>query len=65
MEKLKQARDKAADRLGIERGFLMPKAQLEEVARRMPKTEEELAAMPEIRRWQVEAAGKELLSLPG
>lgn len=61
MELLKQARDRAADALGIDRGFLMPRAQLEEVARRIPRTEEELTAIPEIRRWQVEAAGGELM----
>jgi ribonuclease D len=61
MELLKQARDRAADALGIDRGFLMPRAQLEEVARRIPKNSEELTAIPEIRRWQVEAAGSELV----
>ncbi len=62
MELLKIARDRAADALGIDRGFLMPRAQLEEVARRIPRNEAELTSIPEIRRWQVEAAGEELLA---
>jgi ribonuclease D len=63
VEKLKGARDRAADQLGIDRGFLMPKAQLEELARRMPKTEAEMAEIPGIRRWQVEATWLELAAV--
>jgi ribonuclease D len=61
MELLKVARDRAADRLGIDRGFLMPRTQLEELARAVPRTLEDLEALPGIRRWQVSAAGDELL----
>ena len=39
----------------------MSRAMLDEVARRNPATEEELLAIPDIRRWQVEALGAELM----
>jgi ribonuclease D len=61
-DRLRAARDREADRLQLERGFLMPRAQLEEVARAMPKTEAELAAIAGIRQWQVEAIGGALVS---
>lgn len=61
VDRLKAARDAAADRLSLESGFLMPRAQLEEIARRKPANEAELGAIDGIRRWQVEAAGPALL----
>lgn len=61
-EKLKVVRDKAAERLNIERGFLMPRQQLEAIARGRPKTEAELARIEEMRRWQIEALGADLLA---
>jgi ribonuclease D len=61
VERLKGARDREADRLGLERGFMMPRSQLEDVARRMPGDEAELGAIPGIRAWQVEALGAALL----
>jgi ribonuclease D len=62
VERLKAARDREADRLELERGFLMARSQLEDVARRAPATEAELAAIPGIRTWQVEAIGAALVS---
>lgn len=62
IERLKQARDQEADRLGLERGFLMPRSQLEDVARHSPASEAEMAAVEGIRRWQVEAIGPALLA---
>jgi len=61
IEELKKARDREADRLGLERGFLMPRSQLEEVARAVPSSTAELASMPGIRNWQVEAMGEALI----
>ncbi len=63
MERLKAARDIAADELGLDRGFLMPRSQLEEVAREKPRTPEVLQAIPGLRRWQVEALGERLLGV--
>lgn len=65
VEKLKTARDAAAERLGLERGFLMPRQQLEDVARARPTTAEALRAVSDMRAWQVEAMGQELLQLVG
>ncbi|HEY8468454.1 MAG TPA: ribonuclease D [Longimicrobiales bacterium] len=61
VERLRAARDAAADALGLDRGFLMPRSQLEELARRKPRTERALLGIPGVRHWQVEAAGKQLL----
>jgi ribonuclease D len=61
VDRLKRARDEEADRLALERGFLMPRAQLEDVASQAPADEAELRAIPGIRRWQVEAVGAALL----
>src|SRR5688572_1503960 len=61
MDKLRGARDTMADQLGLDRGFLMPRAQLEAVARAQPKNISELEAIPDIRNWQVEALGAEIL----
>jgi ribonuclease D len=60
-DRLKRARDAAADELRLDRGFLMPRQQLEEMARLQPRTLDELAQVPDMRRWQVEALGERLL----
>jgi ribonuclease D len=60
-DRLKAVRDTAAERLGLDRGFLMPRTQLEAIARARPRTEEELIALDGVRRWQVEALGDDLL----
>ncbi|HEX7049197.1 MAG TPA: HRDC domain-containing protein, partial [Longimicrobiales bacterium] len=62
LDRLRAARDAAAEALALDRGFLMPRAQLEELARRRPTSREALAAIPGIRRWQVEAAGDAVLA---
>ena len=61
VEALKEARNRRADELELDPGFLMSKATLEEVARRLPRSGEEMAEMPGVRRWQVEALGDALL----
>ncbi|MEX1183395.1 MAG: HRDC domain-containing protein [Gemmatimonadota bacterium] len=61
VERLKRARDAAAQVLGLDRGFLMPRHQLEAVARRRPNDLAELAEVPDLRRWQIEAVGEALL----
>lgn len=62
VDRLKRARDAAADELAIERGFLMPRQQLEDIARQQPRTEAALLQVPDMRRWQVEALGSRLLA---
>ena len=50
---LKTARDAAAKRLELDPGVLCSRDRLEAVARRNPATVEEVAEVPELRRWQV------------
>jgi ribonuclease D len=61
VERLKVVRDREADALGLDRGFLMPRQQLEDIARARPRSVEALAATPEMRAWQVAALGEALL----
>jgi ribonuclease D len=61
VEKLKSVRDTAADTLGLERGFLMPRYQLERIARDRPRDIEELRASGDVRAWQVDALGAAVL----
>lgn len=62
-ERLRVVRDAAAERLDLERGFLMPRAQLEELAREQPTSRGALAEIEGVRKWQVEAIGDELLTV--
>jgi ribonuclease D len=61
VESLKDARTRVAEQLGLDPGFLISRATLEEIGKAQPKTPEELEAVPGVRRWQVEAAGEALL----
>ena len=58
---LKTVRDAAAHRLELDPGVLCPRDRLEAIARRNPKTLEELAEVKDLRRWQIEEMGEELL----
>jgi len=61
MDRLRAARDRIADELGLDRGFLMPRAQLEEIAKHRPRTLADLAELPDIRKWQVDVLGTKLI----
>jgi ribonuclease D len=61
VDRLKSVRDAAAERLQLERGFLMARWQLEEIARTRPQSRAELAAIGSVRQWQIEALGSGLL----
>jgi ribonuclease D len=61
-ERLRDARTRAAERLELDPGFLMSRNVLDEIARRSPRDADELASVPDVRRWQVEALGDDLLS---
>ncbi|MCA9739400.1 MAG: HRDC domain-containing protein, partial [Gemmatimonadetes bacterium] len=65
MDRLKAARNRRADELGLDRGLLVPNAVLMEIARRAPRSEAELAEVPSLKRWQQEAAGAVLLEAAG
>ena len=60
-ERLKEARNEAARKLGLDRGRVVANHVLREVAAARPGSLAELAAVPDVRRWQAEALGKELL----
>jgi ribonuclease D len=55
---LKTVRDEAAQRLDLDPGVLGARDRLEAVARKNPATLEELADIPELRRWQVDVLGE-------
>jgi ribonuclease D len=58
---LRTAREDAAQRLGLDPGFLCAREKLEMIARKRPKTLEELAEVPDLRRWQIEVLGPAFL----
>jgi ribonuclease D len=60
-DRMRVVRDRIADEIGLERGFLMPRQQLEEVARRKPTDARGLRDVPDMREWQIEAMGEALL----
>ena len=61
VDALKDARNRRAQELDLDGGFLMSRALLEEVARARPATHDALTAVQGVRRWQVEALGDALL----
>jgi ribonuclease D len=65
VERLKAARNKAAERLKLDPGVLCPKGTLEAVARAKARTEADLKNVTEMRRWQVEVLGREFLAALG
>jgi ribonuclease D len=62
-EKLKNARNRRADELGLPRGTLVSNATLFEIARVAPRTLEALAEVEGMRRWRAEALGEDFLKL--
>lgn len=61
LERLKSARNQLAGRYDLAPGVLCPNGTLEAIARLHPRSREELAAIPELRRWQLDELGDELL----
>ena len=59
--RLKTVRDAAADRLGLDPGVLGARDRLEAVARRNPRTVEELTEVTGLRRWQAEVLGADFV----
>lgn len=57
VEKLKAARDQVAEALQLDRGFLMPRQQLEDIAREKPRSKEQLLQVRDVRKWQAEVLG--------
>lgn len=59
---LKNVRDAAAIRLDLDPGVLCSRDRMEAVARRNPRSIEEVARVPELRRWQVEVLAADFVS---
>ena len=58
VNRLKAVRDAAATRLELDPGVLCSRERLENVARSGAKTVEDLVAVPDLRRWQIEEMGE-------
>jgi ribonuclease D len=59
---LKGVRDRRAAELELDPGVLCPRERLEAVARRNPRTIDELMEVPDMRRWQAEVLGDEFIA---
>ena len=55
---LKTVRDAVAERLELDSGVLCSRDRMETVARLLPQETDELAQIPEFRRWQIEVLGE-------
>jgi ribonuclease D len=63
--RLKSVRDAAATRLELDPGVLCSRERLENVARSGAKSVEELAAVPDLRRWQIQEMGAGFIAALG
>ena len=61
--RLKDARNRKAAELRVERGTLLPNATLQRVAEREPAAVHEMVEITGMRRWQADVLGEELLKL--
>ena len=61
LERLKAARNVAAVRLDLAPGVLCPNGTLEQIAKAAVVTADDLAGIPDLRRWQRNVMGEELL----
>jgi ribonuclease D len=60
--RLKSVRDAAAQRLKLDPGVLCARDRVEAVARRKPRSIEELNEIPELRHWQAEVLGADFVA---
>ena len=58
---IKAVRDRRAMELELDPGVLCPRERLEAIARRNPRSLDELVEVPDVRRWQVEVLGEEFI----
>jgi ribonuclease D len=63
--RLKAIRDAAATRLQLDPGVLCSRERLENVARSGARTTEDLASVPDLRRWQIEEMGEGFIGALG
>lgn len=62
VDELRSVRTRTAEALELDPGFLMPRRQLETVARHFPESRTALGSVPGVREWQIEALGDKLLA---
>jgi ribonuclease D len=62
LERLKAVRNQLAGRMDLAPGVLCPNGTLEAIARINPLSLDDLATVPELRRWQLSEVGTELLA---
>ena len=60
--RLKDVRNRTAERLGIDRGALISNSVLTDLAAEPPRTLDELIRTPSVRRWQAELMGPDILA---
>lgn len=65
VNRLRQVRDARARELDVEPGVLCARERLEAIARRRATTLEALAEVPDLRRWQIDVLGADLLRVMG
>ena len=61
VNRLRGVRETAAAKYDLDPGVLASRDRLETIARAKPKTLEELAAVPDVRKWQAEVLGEPAL----
>ena len=62
VSKLKTVRDEAAKRLALDPGVLCSRERMETIARALPRSTEELGAIPGLRKWQVAEMGDQFVA---
>jgi ribonuclease D len=62
LERLKAVRNRLAAELDLAPGVLCPNGTLEAIARANPLNLDQLAQVPDLRRWQLQTLGPELLA---
>lgn len=61
VSRLRSVRDERAHELDLDPGVLCGRERLEAIARRNPRTLDELAEVPDVRRWQIDVLGSSLI----
>jgi ribonuclease D len=61
VNRLRQVRDAKARELDLEPGVLCPRERLEAIARRQATSLDALAEVPDLRRWQIDVLGTDLV----
>jgi ribonuclease D len=62
VSKLKAVRDEAAKRLALDPGVLCSRERMETIARALPRSTEELEAIPGLRKWQIAEMGDQFVA---